>query len=1143
MTHANMLKLLTTRRFLPFFSTQFLSALNDCIYRSALIVLVTYQFSSSKLLVSLASALFILPFFIFSSISGQVADKFNKTSLTRAIKCFEAGLMGLAAVGFYQHNVWLLMTVLMLMGVHSAFFSPIKYAILPELLATPELLAANALIEAGTFIPIILGTIIGSMVVSITSYPAILSGLTITIALLGLISSFWIPAGRATDPAFKIDLNIAKSTGELVRHSYAQKRIFLCIMGISWFWFLGSAFLSLFPYFTKDTLGGNEHVLTALLTIFSLGVTFGSWACLKLLKNSVTAKYVPLSILMISFCILVLCAVSKGYTVDTPTALIDTAHFLSHGRSWIIMLAIFLIAFFGALYVVPLYTLLQVNANEAELGRVIASNNLFSSLFMVLSSLFIIILLSMQVSITQSIFYLALLNSIIALYACRLLPHELIQSFLKWLFIGLFKVEVKGLEHYHAAGKRIVIVANHISYLDGLLIAAFLPDKVIFVINALIAEQWRLLKPFLNLVEAFKIAPDKPMSIKPLIKLIRTDRKCLIFPEGRVTLTGSLMKIYEGPGLIADKADAYLLPIRIEGAQYSIFSRLRGKVKIRLCPKITLTILPPLKLTANSDLSGRQRRQLLGNQLYDVMTDMMFKSSPYQTTLFEALIAAKATHGGECIIAEDTQRQPINYQQLITRAFILGEVIKAATRPNEYIGIMLPTSIAGLITFFAAHAVGRIPVLLNFTSGLANLITACHATAIRQIYTSKRFIETARLENVVRELAAKDITIIYLEDLRQKITFFCKLKGLIASYTPLAAYRKYSQATYIAPAAILFTSGSEGKPKGVVLSHENILANRYQLAARVAFSTRDLAFNPLPIFHSFGLTAATLMPVFSGIKVFLFPTPLHYRIIPELIYDIGATIFFGTDTFLAAYARFAHPYDFYTINYVFAGAERVKDETHKIWGEKFGKRILEGYGTTEAAPVIACNTPMQNKRGTVGRFLPGIRYQLQEVPGIADGGRLYVSGINIMLGYILADKPLEIHPPEQGWYDTGDIVQVDEQGYITIKDRAKRFAKIAGEMVSLTAVENTVAELWPGNLHAAINLPDTKKGEKIVLVTNYPQANYDEMLQYFRKKQLTELSIPKQIILKDKIPLLGTGKIDYVAVRQWSNSNANDINL
>ncbi len=705
----------------------------------------------------------------------------------------------------------------------------------------------------------------------------------------------------------------------------------------------------------------------------------------------------------------------------------------------------------------------------------------------------------------------------------------MLRTVLKWIITALYNVEVKGLEHYAAAGERVLIIANHQSFLDALLIVLFLPEKPMFAVNSFIAERWYF-KPFLALVKAFPLDPTNPMATKGIINEIKKDQKCVIFPEGRITVTGSLMKVYEGPGMIADKAGATILPIRIDGAQYTPLSRLKGKVRIRWFPQITLTMLPSRNFDIDESIKGRKRRHLAGVKLYDLMSEMLFDSSDYQKTLFASLIDQTEIQGRKHIIMEDAMRQPLNYGGMLTKCFVLGDKIAANTSQGEYVGLMLPNMVTSVVTFFALQAYGRVPAMLNFSTGAQNLLSACKTAEINTVYSSRTFVEKGKLDDLVSEIEKAGVKMVYLEDVAKTITLIDKLSGVVAGFFPKTFFNKASQQTADDPAVILFTSGSEGTPKGVVLSHKNIQANRYQLASRVDFGPMDIVFNVLPIFHSFGLTGGTLLPVLSGIRTFFYPSPLHYRIVPELIYDTNATIMFGTDTFLSGYARFAHPYDFYSVRYVFAGAEKLKEETRKLWSEKYGVRIFEGYGATETAPGITTNTPMHNKAGTVGRLLPGINYSIEPVPGIDEGGKLIVSGPNIMKGYLLADNPGKLVEPEGGLYDTGDIVDIDEEGYVSIKGRAKRFAKIAGEMVSLTAVETFIAEIYPEHNHAVVSIPDAKKGEALVLVTNCKDAKKEDIIAHVKKNGIGDLSAPKDIRIVDDVPLLGTGKTDYVGV-------------
>jgi acyl-[acyl-carrier-protein]-phospholipid O-acyltransferase/long-chain-fatty-acid--[acyl-carrier-protein] ligase len=694
-----------------------------------------------------------------------------------------------------------------------------------------------------------------------------------------------------------------------------------------------------------------------------------------------------------------------------------------------------------------------------------------------------------------------------------------------------YRVRVTGLEHYAAAGKRVLVIANHTSFLDAALLAVFLPDRLTFAVNTQIAKRWWM-RPLLAIVDAFPLNPTNPYSLKSLIRYIEQDKRAAIFPEGRITVTGSLMKIYPGPGLVADKSGAMLLPVRIEGAQYTPFSRLRGRVRLRWFPQITMTILPPRRLVVPAEVRGRERRSRAGKLLADLMTEMMFATSNYRRTLFEALLDARRVHGGRHVIVEDVERVPLDYNSLIVRVLLLGELIARDTSRGEAVGVMLPNAIGAVATLFGLQARGRVAAMLNFTLGPKNLVASCESALIKRVYTSERFVVAAKLEHVVAKLR-EVTTVVYLEDLRERVTPWLKVKAAIAGRFAALLYRR-ERVQPDEAAIVLFTSGSEGSPKGVVLSHANVLANREQVAARIDFGAQDVILNALPVFHSFGLTGGTLLPLLSGMRTFFYPSPLHYRIVPEIAYDVNATIMFGTNTFLAGYARFAHPYDFYSVRYVFAGAEKLKDETRRVWTDKFGVQIFEGYGATETSPGISINTPIDSKPGTVGRLLPGIEYALDPVPGV-EGGRLSVRGPNVMLGYLRHERPGVIEPPTTqrgaGWYDTGDIVAIDDEGFITIQGRAKRFAKIAGEMVSLTAVEELATRAWPGAQHACVTLPDAQKGEQLVLVTTREGAERGDLSAQARADGMSELHVPKRLVRVAAIPLLGSGKADYPAVQ------------
>ena len=714
----------------------------------------------------------------------------------------------------------------------------------------------------------------------------------------------------------------------------------------------------------------------------------------------------------------------------------------------------------------------------------------------------------------------------------------MLKIFLHWLLSLLYRVKVIGLENYRQAGNRVLIVANHTSFLDPLLLGVFLPDDITFAINTQISQRWWL-RPFLRLSKVFPMDPTHPLSLKALIHHLQNDTKTVIFPEGRITVTGSMMKIYDGTGMVADKSGATILPIRIDGAQYTPLSKLKNIVRLRWFPPITIHILPPTRIDTHGEFTGKARRKHSGHILSDIMTEMMFATSHYQQTVFSALLEARKIHGGKHTVAEDLERQPLSYDALITRGIILGKLVKPLTDEGENVGVLLPNSTKTLCAILGLQLFKRIPAMLNYSIGSAGMASACATGKVKLVLSSRKFIELAHLEHDA-EVLAEHVKLVYLEDLAASLSTIDKLKAFVEAKTADYWYKSHAYDADDA-AVVLFTSGSEGAPKGVVLSHANIIANHQQIKARIDFNPTDVVLNFLPMFHSFGFTVGTLLPVLNGMTAFFYPSPLHFAVVPEMAYEVGATIMFGTNTFLAAYAKKAHPYDFFSMRYVVAGAEKLQESTRGLWLNKFGIRVLEGYGATETAPVTSVNTPIDYKAGTVGRFMPDMLHKLEPVPGIEHGGKLHVAGPNIMKGYLLPDNPGVLVPPcslyGEGWYDTGDIVDVDEDGFIHIQGRSKRFAKVSGEMVSLTAVEQLASHAWPGAQHAAVSLPDAKKGEQVILLTTQPAATPKQLAD--ASPGVAAITLPKKVLVLEKIPVLPTGKTDYISATQLADTLIN----
>ena len=1122
--------LLMTRRFAPLFWTQFFSAFSDNFLKNSLVILILFhmQGSDAEALITLAAAVFIAPYFFLSAVGGEVADRYDKAMVAQRLKFAEIGIAVVAVFGFWLHSVgydkgsiYVLFVALFLFGVIGSLFGPIKYGILPDHLARSELPAANALVEGATFIAILLGTIAGGLAAKDGGDPLHFALLMIVFSLMCWGASLLIPRTGEAAPDLVIRYNIVASTRDLLAHLREDRRIWWGAFVTCWFWLVGAVALSLLPPMVKNALGGSEEVVTVCLAIFSISIAVGSG-----LAAWLAAGRIILLPTLIGAVLLGVFAIDLGIATwgIVPAAQGQgIADVFSSVRGIHIGIDLAGLAIAGGLYIVPTFAAVQAWAGADRRARVIAGVNVLNAAFMAGSAVIVAVL--QIVGLTTPALYVLLGGGslIVAGVIGRTMPASALADALSIIYRTLFRIEVKGIDNLNKAGPNVIIALNHVSFLDAGLALALRDRKPVFAIDIGIAKRWWV-RPFVKLTNAMPLDPMKPMAVRSLIDAVKAGNALIIFPEGRITVTGSLMKVYDGAAMIADKSAAEIVPVRIEGLEQTPFSRLsKAQVRRKWFPKVKVTILEPVKLTVDPELKGRKRRLAAGAALYGIMSDLVFRTTSTDRTVLQAVIQAAETHGRNRVAVEDPVTGELTYKRLLAGAAILGAKLMPLAPEGRAMGVMLPNANGAVVTILGLMSAGRVPAMINFTSGAANILAACKAAQIDIILSSRTFVEKGKLTNLIAAIE-KVVKIVYLEDVRATITAGDKIRGLLNANKPLVARKPDDWA------AILFTSGSEGVPKGVVLSHRNMLANAAQAAARIDFGREDKVFNVLPVFHSFGLTVGMILPLVSGVRVYLYPSPLHYRTVAELIYAVNATVMFGTDTFLNGYARVAHPYDFRSLRYIIAGAEPVKETTRRTYMEKFGVRIFEGYGVTETAPALALNTPMFNKFGTVGRILPGMEARLEKVEGVDEGGRLYVRGPNVMLGYLKVENPGVLEPPPEGWHDTGDIVTIDEQGFVAIKGRAKRFAKIGGEMISLAAVEALAWELWPNAPSAVMAVPDPRKGERLILVTQQKDATRADIQAFAKAKHASDLMIPAEVWVLDKLPALGTGKVDMMAV-------------
>jgi len=673
----------------------------------------------------------------------------------------------------------------------------------------------------------------------------------------------------------------------------------------------------------------------------------------------------------------------------------------------------------------------------------------------------------------------------------------------------------------------VLLVPNHVSWIDWVFVGVCLEDDWKFVVSSATAGLSWLHRRIMINRRTFPVDTASPYAVKRMAEYLAANGRLVLFAEGRISRTGSLMKLFDGTGFLLYKTHARVITCYLRGAQRILCSRHPGWKK--LFPRVTAHFSEALDPPRLQHLTTAQARNQLTDWLRDRMVNQQFQvEMEWGPATIPAAILAAARQQPKRVVLEDATLKPLTYRRLLLGADLVGRQL-ARHLPAEQarVGLLLPNVNALPVTLLGLWFSGKVPAILNFSAGSATMLACAQLAGLTHVITSRAFLERARLR--IEPFVEAGLRIICLEEIRAEIPGSQKLLALLRVRLWNRSVIRQTPAAGDT-AVILFTSGSEGVPKGVELTHANLLANIRQVLSMIDVLDTDRFFNALPLFHSFGLTAGAVLPLVRGVYSFLYPSPLHYRMIPTALYNLDCTVMFGTNTFLNGYARKAHPYDFRSLRYLVAGAEKVQDATVNTWSRRFGVRIIEGYGATECSPVVSINPPMGVRIGSGGRILPGIQYKLAPVEGVEEGGRLLVRGPNVMRGYLNPDANAQFKALG-GWYDTGDIVRVDADGFLYVLGRLKRFAKVSGEMVSLTAVEDALAGAFPRyGLRcqvAVLSRPDEDKGEALLAVTNEPRLTLDEIRAAIKAKGLTNLCVPREIKVVREIPKLGTGKVNH----------------
>ncbi len=1114
-----------------FLWTQFLGAFNDNVSKIVVILLTIKYLAAHQLArdpgvtgAALAGAVFILPFLFFSGYAGHFADVRSKQKVLVWSKVLEIAAMTamLPALAAARSGVaWPMLAVLFLMAAQSTFFSPAKYGILPEMLPAQELSRANGLLEMSTFVAIVLGSMLGGeMFERWQGAPWITSVTLVALAVVGTLTSLRIPQTAPAKPGQRLALNPFGEIRQGVRRLARDRNLFMTVVGLSFFWFFGALVqLAVLPL-GQDELHVGEAAATRLYTALAVGIGAGSLAAGRLSGNKIELGLVPLGAFGMGVFALALQAAVPHY--------------------WLVAAALVAMGFAGGWFAVPLNALLQQKPDEGEKGRVLATNNVANMAGIVLASAVLFLLGERAHLPTSRIIGVGGAFTLVAtIYILYLLPDFFVRFALWLLTHTIYRIRILGRPNIPERGPAL-LVCNHVSMIDGALVGACIQRFVRFIVYGPYFQK-PLVHALLERMHAIPIAPGRRRSVIEALERARAELQAghvvCIFAEGSVSRTGNLLPFKRGFERMVQGLDVPVIPVYLDRVWGSIFSFKRGrffwKLPERLPYPVTVAFGAPLPSTVTAP-EAKLAIMTLGT---DAIRDRRSKTD----LLHSEFMRVAKRHWGRFAMADSTG-QSLTYGRALAASLALGRVLARRTDGEEMVGLLLPASVAGVLANFATLMAGRIPVNLNFTIGPDAMDAAIDQCGIRTIITSKRFLTKASL--------AERPGMVFLEDLRGEIGGLAKVLALLeARLLPVRVLRRRyggREGSSESLATIIFSSGSTGVPKGVMLSHANVLANIDSLAQIFPLKGDDCFIGVLPFFHSFGFTGTLWFPLLLGAHVVYHTNPMDAKIVGELAEKYRATMLISTPTFCNAYLRRVTPEQFAHLKYTIVGAEKLREPLARAFRDRYGIDLFEGYGCTEMAPVVAVNRPnvmghgeeqVGMKPGSVGHPIPGVAVQIvdQETGEgpIFDGeGLLLVKGPNMMLGYFKQpEKTAEV--VRDGWYVTGDIARLDDDGFIYITDRLSRFSKIGGEMVPHIKVEDTINALLGEACCAVTAVPDPARGERLVAFYTRVEITSDQLWDRLSQSELPRLWLPRRehLIAIEAIPSLGTGKVDLRQLR------------
>ncbi|HEY7170956.1 MAG TPA: acyl-[ACP]--phospholipid O-acyltransferase [Vicinamibacterales bacterium] len=1106
----------------PFLWTQFLGAFNDNLFKIVVSMLAIHAVGAARAgrELSIVSAVFILPFLLFSGYAGQLADIYSKRTVLIVSKSLEIVAATLGLVAFAFGHLQLTYVVLFLIALQATFFSPAKYGILPEMLPDRDLSRANGVLEMSTFVAIVLGTAVGGYLFEAWRDHLWAVGLlVVAVAAVGTASSFWIPPVAAATPAQRVDRNPWGEIWTGIETLRRDRVLWLTVIGISYFWFLGSLLQLVVLLFGADVMGLSDTWVGVLTAFAAIGIGAGSLAAGRLSGDKVELGLAPIGAIGMGLFAIVLARSGHSFTLAA--------------------INLTLVGFFGGLFAVPLNALLQQRSGGDEKGRLMATNNFLNMVAIMLAS-GVLSLLSdrMRLAPDRIMLVFGALTLVSSIYVLSVVPEFLVR-FTLWLFTHtVYRIRIVGQDNVPFRGPAL-LVCNHLSHVDGALVGACVQRFIRFLVYKPYYEHW-LLHPVMKLMKVIPIAAGRqaPAALEHARHELERGHVVCIFAEGAISRTGNLLPFKRGMERIVDGLDVPIVPVYLDRVWGSIFSfkggRFFWKWPLRIPYPVTVAFGRPLPATATA-AQVRLAIQTLG-------CDLAMERRPPDESLGRQFVRTAKHHWSSLAMA-DSNTRPMTFGRTLVASLLLSKWVRRRLAGETSIGLLLPASVGGALANIGVSLAGKVPVNLNFTAGPESMAVAIEKCGIRTILSSRRFLTKAGLEPL-------DGTV-YLEDVLPAFGRAERLRMLIAARL-LPAWilnRLYvAQPAGDTLATIVFSSGSTGTPKGVMLTHRNILANVDAIGQLYQLMPDDVMIGVLPFFHSFGFTGTLWFPAISGFGVVYHPNPMDAKTIGELAARYRGTVIISTPTFCSTYIRKCEPEQFRHLRYAIVGAERLRESIATAFRERFGLDLLEGYGCTEMGPVVAVNVPDVNDRGerqrgtrvgTVGHPLPGVAAMIVdqntgEGPLFDREGLLLVKGPNRMLGY-LGDAEKTAEALRDGWYVTGDIARIDEAGFVQITDRLSRFSKIAGEMVPHVRVEEHIQTLIGDHFAAVVTaVPDQAKGERLVAFYTDPDTTPAQLWERLCQTELPRLWLPKRedLLFTESIPTLGTGKVDLRAVRQ-----------